>query len=121
MAQYTRYDTTFAYSNAIAQRLDYTSARVAAQKQAKAGEGQKTLSDGTQILAEEDVAIDGHGTVQAVSYTQLAASSTRSSASTFRLQAERKEPFTYQEAVLAVSSSSIMTLFFPTAAFRESL
>ena len=51
MAQYTRYDTTFAYSNAIAQRLDYTSARVAAQKQAKAGQVQKTLSDGTQILA----------------------------------------------------------------------
>ena len=25
---------------------------------------QKTLSDGTQILAQEDVAIDGHGTVQ---------------------------------------------------------
>ena len=64
MAQYTRYDTTFAYSNAIAQRLDYTSARVAAQKQAKAGQVQKTLSDGTQILAQEDVAIDGHGTVQ---------------------------------------------------------
>ena len=64
MAQYTRYDTTFAYSNAIAQRLDYTSARVGAQKQAKAGQVQKTLSDGTQILAQEDVAIDGHGTVQ---------------------------------------------------------
>ena len=37
---------------------------MAAQKQAKAGQVQKTLSDGTQILAQEDVAIDGHGTVQ---------------------------------------------------------
>ena len=64
LSVYTRYDNTFAYSNALTYRLDYTSARVAAQQAAKAGQVQKTLSDGTQILAQEDVAIDGHGTVQ---------------------------------------------------------
>ena len=65
MAQYTRYDTTFAYSNAIAQRLDYTSARVAAQQDAKDGQVKSTLSDGTQIWGQEDIKIAGHGTVQA--------------------------------------------------------
>ena len=64
LSVYTRYDNTFAYSNALTYRLDYTSARVAAQQAAKVGQVQKTLSDGTQILAQEDVAIDGHGTVQ---------------------------------------------------------
>lgn len=64
LSVYTRYDTTFAYSNALAYRLDYTSARVAAQQQAKDGQVTKTLSDGTQILAQSDVKLSGHGTVQ---------------------------------------------------------
>ncbi len=64
MSVYTRYDTTFAYSNAIAYRLDYTSARVAAQQAAKDGKVDFLLSDGTQVLAQKDVKIAGHGTVQ---------------------------------------------------------
>ena len=64
LSEYTRYDTTFAYSNAIAQRLDYTSARVAAQRDAKDGQPKQTLSNGTQIWAVEDAVIRGHGTVQ---------------------------------------------------------
>ena len=65
LSDYTRYDNTFPYSNAIAQRLDYTSARVAAQQDAKDGQVKSTLSDGTQIWGQEDVKIAGHGTVQA--------------------------------------------------------
>ena len=61
---YTRYDNTFAYSNALTYRLDYTAARVEAQQTAKDGQVRKTLSDGTQILAQADTAIPGHGTVQ---------------------------------------------------------
>lgn len=64
MSEYTRYDTTFAYSNAIASRLDYTAARVAAQQEAKDGKTNKVLSNGTQILAQNNMEIDGHGTVQ---------------------------------------------------------
>ena len=64
LAIYTRYDNTFAYSNALTYRLDYTAARVEAQQIAKEGKVQQTLSDGTQILAQADVAVDGHGTVQ---------------------------------------------------------
>ena len=64
MAVYTRYDNTFAYSNALAYRLDYTSARVAAQREAKDGAVIKQLSDGTQILSQKDISIAGHGTVQ---------------------------------------------------------
>ena len=64
LAQWTRYDTTFAYSNALADRLDYTAAKVAAQKDAKDGVVNETLSDGTQIWAQEDTVIEGHGTVQ---------------------------------------------------------
>lgn len=60
-----RYDNTFPYSNAIAQRLDYTSAGIAAQQDAKDGQVKSTLSDGTQIWGQEDVKIAGHGTVQA--------------------------------------------------------
>ncbi len=41
LSDYTRYDNnTFPYSNAIAQRLDYTSARVAAQQDAKGRPGE---------------------------------------------------------------------------------
>ena len=61
---YTRYDNTFTYSNALSYRLDYTEARVAAQQDAKDGQVKETLSDGTQIWAQADAAIDGHGTVQ---------------------------------------------------------
>lgn len=64
LSAYTRYDNTFAYANAIADRLDYTAARVAAQQDAKDGVVNTTLSDGTQILAQNNVSIDGHGTVQ---------------------------------------------------------
>ena len=64
MSVFTRYDTTFAYSNALAYRLDYTSARVAAQQQAKGGGVKETLSDGTQILDQSDAKLPGHGTVQ---------------------------------------------------------
>lgn len=64
MSVYTRYDNTFAYSNALAYRLDYTAARVSAQRDAKDGTVAKQLSDGTQILSQKDVEIPGHGTVQ---------------------------------------------------------
>ena len=64
LSTYTRYDNTFAYSNALTYRLDYTAARVEAQQLAKQGQVQQTLSDGTQILAQADTAIAGHGTVQ---------------------------------------------------------
>ncbi len=64
LAAWTRYDNTFNYSNALAERLDYTAARVAAQQQAKAGEVLETLADGTEVWGVSDVVIDGHGTVQ---------------------------------------------------------
>ncbi len=64
LSQWTRYDNTFAYSNALAYRLDYTSARVAAQQDAKDGQVASTLSDGTQILSQKDVKVGRHGTVQ---------------------------------------------------------
>lgn len=64
LSQWTRYDNTFAYSNALAYRLDYTEARVAAQQDAKDGKVNETLSDGTQIWGCEDVEIADHGTVQ---------------------------------------------------------
>ena len=64
LSVYTRYDNTFAYSNALTYRLDYTAARVEAQQAAKAGQVQRTLSDGTQILAQADTQVSGHGTVQ---------------------------------------------------------
>lgn len=53
--------------------------------------------------------------------TKEAADSGSSWASTLEYQEERKEPFTYQEAVLGVSSSSTMPLLPPMAAFTESL
>ena len=53
--------------------------------------------------------------------TKAAADAGSSSASALEYQAERKDQFTYQEAVLGVSSSSTMPLFPPMAAFRESL
>ncbi len=65
LSEYTRYDTTFAYSNVLAERLDYTSARVAAQQDAKSGLPKEVLSNGTQIWAGRDTVIKGHGTVQA--------------------------------------------------------
>ena len=64
LSVYTRYDNTFSYSNYLAYRLDYTEARVAAQQDAKDSQVKETLSDGTQIWAQADVAIDGHGTIQ---------------------------------------------------------
>ena len=64
IAQYTRYDNTFAYANAIGMRLDYTEACVAAQQAAKDGEVIKVLSDGTGILAISDTVVPGHGLVQ---------------------------------------------------------
>ena len=64
LSAYTRYDNTFAYSNALTYRLDYTSARVAAQQKAKDGSVKETLSNGTQILGTADTKIAGHGTVQ---------------------------------------------------------
>ena len=64
MAQWTRYDTTFSYSNALAPRLDYSAAKVEAQTEAKDGNAQTVLSDGTEILGVGEVAFAGHGTVQ---------------------------------------------------------
>lgn len=64
LSAYTRYDNTFAYSNALTYRLDYTAARVAAQQQAKDGSVKETLSNGTQILGLADTKVAGHGTVQ---------------------------------------------------------
>ena len=61
---YTRYDNTFAYSNALTYRLDYTAARVEAQQDAKDGQVEQTLSDGTQIWAQADTQVPGHGTIQ---------------------------------------------------------
>lgn len=46
MSIYTRYDNTFAYSNALGYRLDYTAATVAAQQAAKnlAADDRETLT-----------------------------------------------------------------------------
>ncbi|MDD6212287.1 MAG: hypothetical protein PUB22_03975, partial [Clostridiales bacterium] len=64
LATYTRYDNTFAYSNGLFLRLDYTSARVAAQKDAKDGEVLSELSNGAAVLAKSDVTLEGNGTVE---------------------------------------------------------
>lgn len=61
---YSRYDNSFAYSNALVYRLDYSNAKVAAQKYAKKATAARTLSDGTELIAASDVAINGHGTIQ---------------------------------------------------------
>lgn len=69
---YTRYDNTFAYSNALAYRLDYTEARVGAQQQAAKGEVLGTLNatdyqgkaQPVDILGRDSVELDGHGTVE---------------------------------------------------------
>mgnify|MGYP002771541955 FL=1 len=63
MAQWTRYDTTFAYSNALNTRLDYTAAKMAAQDQAKDGTVKESLTDGTEIWGTGSAVIPGHGTV----------------------------------------------------------
>ncbi|MDO4493777.1 MAG: PHB depolymerase family esterase [Clostridia bacterium] len=63
VSRWTRYDNTFAYSTAMAYRLDYTEARVGAQQEALSGV-KETLSDGTEVWASKDVVLDGHGTVQ---------------------------------------------------------
>ena len=63
MAQWTRYDTTFAYSNALNTRLDYTAAKMAAQDQAKDGTVKERLTDGTEIWGTGSTVIPGHGTV----------------------------------------------------------
>jgi hypothetical protein len=68
---YTRYDNTFAYSNALAYRLDYTAARVTAQYQAKtqgiaetinAAAGSRAIS--VDLYGAVDKSISGHGTVK---------------------------------------------------------
>ena len=64
MAKWTRYDTTFPYSNALADRLDYTAARVAAQQMAKDGVVKAVMDDGTEVYGTADVKVKGHGTVQ---------------------------------------------------------
>ena len=63
MAQWTRYDTTFAYSNALNPRLDYTAAKMAAQNEAKDGTVKARLADGTEIWGTGSAKIPGHGTV----------------------------------------------------------
>ena len=71
LANYTRYDVTFSYSNALAYRLDYTSAKVSAQQIAKDGSTVKTFtgtdwqgnSQNVDILGQDSVKISGHGTV----------------------------------------------------------
>ena len=72
LSTYTRYDVTFAYSNALAYRLDYTAAKVAAQRQAKAGNilrpyittDWKGNPQTVGIIGEASTDIAGHGTVQ---------------------------------------------------------
>lgn len=67
LSQYTRYDNSFAYSNMLTWRLDYTAARVEAQKQAAKGQTLATLqgkAGSVDILGQSDVEIPGHGTVQ---------------------------------------------------------
>ena len=67
LSQYTRYDNSFAYSNMLTWRLDYTAARVEAQKQAAKGQTLATLqgkAGSVDILGQSDVKIPGHGTVQ---------------------------------------------------------
>ena len=74
---YTRYDNTFAYSNALAYRLDYTAARVGAQKQAAAGKAIATYqgedyqgnAQPVELWGKSDVTISGHGTVQVGVFT----------------------------------------------------
>lgn len=61
--QFSRYDTTFAYSNALSSRLDYTAAKVSAQQTAKTAAPVK-LSDDTELYAQAESKITGHGTVQ---------------------------------------------------------
>ena len=71
MANYTRYDVTFSYSNALAYRLDYTSAKVRAQQIAKDGIVVKSFAgtdwtgnaQSVDILGQDSVNISGHGTV----------------------------------------------------------
>ena len=71
MANYTRYDVTFSYSNALAYRLDYTSAKVRAQQIAKDGIVVKSFAgtdwtgnaQSVDILGQGSVNISGHGTV----------------------------------------------------------
>ncbi len=72
LSRWTRYDNTYAYSNALALRLDFTKARVAAQEQAKQNESIAGYSAVDHRGNEQQVnltgtgrtAIDGHGTVE---------------------------------------------------------
>ena len=72
LANYTRYDVTFSYSNALAYRLDYTSAKVRAQQIAADGITAKSFtgtdwkgrSQDVYVLGQDSVKISGHGTVQ---------------------------------------------------------
>ncbi len=61
MAKWTRYDTTFAYSNNLAVRLNYQAARVAAQQEAKDGTVKTVLEGGTEVWGEGEMTIEGHG------------------------------------------------------------
>ena len=77
LSVYTRYDVTFAYSNAIAYRLDYTSARVAAQQQAKNNTVLNTYNttdwkgnaQTVNVIGRSNATISGHGTVQVGVFT----------------------------------------------------
>ncbi len=72
LSVYTRYDNTFAYSNALAYRLDYSSARVGAQKQANNGTVLSTYNttdwegnnQTVRVFGRSNANISGHGTVQ---------------------------------------------------------
>ena len=73
LSNYTRYDVTFSYANALAYRLDYTAARVGAQRQAKDGKAKRTYNtkdwkgnaQTVAVLGEASVEIPTHGTVRA--------------------------------------------------------
>ncbi|MDD6213036.1 MAG: hypothetical protein PUB22_07865, partial [Clostridiales bacterium] len=69
MYGYTRYDNTSAYGNALAQRINFTEAAVAARKEAMEGKAIETFRDeifgvDVDVLGRSDVKVEGHGTVQ---------------------------------------------------------
>ena len=60
MVRWSRYDTTFPYSNQLAPRINYSPVRVAAQKAAENSRNAKTLSDGTtKLLGSSFASYDG--------------------------------------------------------------
>ncbi|WP_349167940.1 DUF4214 domain-containing protein, partial [Hominifimenecus microfluidus] len=70
LEDYTRYDVTMAYSNALAERLDYTESLMAAQDAAKDGQVIETLNDVFDIWAFESAIVPETG---ATMYTGIAA------------------------------------------------